>query len=96
MCCAAEPIVDYVRKGGAAADTDGRKCLCNGLVATVGLGQSRDGATEPGLVTAGDEVSELARLVRADREGYAAEDVIRYLRSGRADDRLVTQQVGAC
>ena len=45
--CAAEPVHMYVRKGGAAEDTEGRKCLCNGLTATIGLGQPRrDGHDE--------------------------------------------------
>ncbi len=78
--CASEPVDAYVRKGGQAADTVGRKCLCNGLAATVGLGQWRDGEPEPALVTAGDEVSDLARLVPAGEEHYAAGDVVRYLR----------------
>lgn len=78
--CAAEPVEDFVRKGGAEADTVGRKCLCNGLVATVGHGQWRDGRQEPALVTAGREVSDLARLVPPGESHYRAEDVIRYLR----------------
>ena len=36
--CTAEPEADYVGKGGELDDTEGRKCLCNGLLATVGLG----------------------------------------------------------
>jgi NAD(P)H-dependent flavin oxidoreductase YrpB (nitropropane dioxygenase family) len=39
--CPAEPVEDFVRKGGARADTDGRKCICNGLLSTIGLGQVR-------------------------------------------------------
>ena len=78
--CAAEPVRDYVHKGGAEADTAARKCLCNGLAATVGLGQLRDGVTEPAVVTAGNEVSDVARFVPAGGESYTAADVIRYLR----------------
>ena len=78
--CAAEPIDDYVRKGGNVADTEGRKCLCNGLAATVGLGQSRADGAEPALVTAGNELTDLSRLVRDGAEHYTAEDVVRYLR----------------
>ena len=78
--CAAEPEADYVRKGGAAADTAGRKCLCNALTATVGLGQVRaqDEAEAP-LVTAGDELSQLTRFFDFARESYSAADVIRIL-----------------
>lgn len=78
--CASEPVDDYVRKGGNAADTVGRMCLCNGLAATVGLGQLQRGGAEAPIITAGDEVADLARLVPAGAESYRAEDVIRYLR----------------
>jgi nitronate monooxygenase len=79
--CPGEPVDDYVRKGGDPADTVGRKCLCNGLAATVGLGQVRAGETEPALVTAGDELKDLARLARPGVEDYSAGDVVRYLRA---------------
>jgi NAD(P)H-dependent flavin oxidoreductase YrpB (nitropropane dioxygenase family) len=78
--CAAEPVEDYVRKGGLVADTTGRKCLCNGLMATVGLGQLRNGETEPPILTAGNEVADLARLLPEGQDSYRAEDVLRYLR----------------
>ncbi len=39
--CPAEPVEDYVRKGGTSAETEGRECVCNGLVATIGLAQIR-------------------------------------------------------
>jgi nitronate monooxygenase len=78
--CASAPVGGYLGKGGRIEDTSGRKCLCNGLAATVGFGQVRDGVAEPNLITAGDEVVDLARLVPAGAESYRAEDVIRYLR----------------
>ncbi len=62
--CAAEPVEDRVRKGGQAEDTEDRRCLCNGRVATIGLGQvRRDGYEEPSLVTAGDDLLEAARYL---------------------------------
>ena len=79
--CGGEPVESYLRKGGNVADTVGRKCLCNGLVATVGLGQLRARGPEPAIVTAGNEVADLARLVRKGEDHYNAEDVLRYLRS---------------
>ena len=79
--CPGEPLDDYLRKGGHAAETVGRKCLCNGLAATVGLGQCRDGVTEPALVTAGNELSDLVRLLRPGAESFTAADVVQYLRS---------------
>ena len=82
--CGGEPVESYLRKGGNIADTVGRKCLCNGLMATVGLGQVRDSGPEPAIVTAGNEVADLARLVRDGEDHYRAEDVIRYLRGPAA------------
>ncbi|WP_414660454.1 nitronate monooxygenase [Horticoccus sp. 23ND18S-11] len=78
--CAAEPVADFERKGGNALETVGRKCLCNGLAATVGYGQVRHGTPEPVLVTAGNEVTDVARFVSDASDQYAAEDVVRYLR----------------
>jgi NAD(P)H-dependent flavin oxidoreductase YrpB (nitropropane dioxygenase family) len=78
--CAAEPAEDYVRKLGEAPALAGRKCLCNGLLATAGLGQSRaDGTVEPPILTAGNDVALLARFIPAGAESYTAADVIRFL-----------------
>ncbi|MCB9560699.1 MAG: nitronate monooxygenase [Kofleriaceae bacterium] len=78
--CSGEPVDQYVAKGGRVEDTEGRRCLCNRLVATVGLGQVRDdGAVEPPLVTSGDDLLTIARFL-GDRSHYAAADVIAYLR----------------
>ena len=78
--CAAEPVDDYVRKGGDAADTEGRRCLCNALVADIGLGQvRRDGYIEAALLTAGDDVKGLARYVPEGATSYSAKDVLDHL-----------------
>jgi NAD(P)H-dependent flavin oxidoreductase YrpB (nitropropane dioxygenase family) len=77
--CPAEPIDEYVRKGGAAADTEGSRCLCNGLIATIGLPQKRPGDyTEPPLITLGQDVSFLPHLTRRG-DAYTAADVVSYL-----------------
>jgi nitronate monooxygenase len=78
--CAAEPVADYVGKGGDAAATVDRNCLCNGLAATVGLGQVRAVDIEPGLVTSGDGLGSI-RAVLGDRDDYSAADVVTYLMS---------------
>ena len=75
--CAAEPVDDYVRKGGRSEDTMGRKCICNGLVATVGLGQQRAGGVEPPIVTSGNDLSD--GLPFEKPASYSAADVLRYL-----------------
>ncbi|MBI2518293.1 MAG: nitronate monooxygenase [Opitutae bacterium] len=77
--CAAEPEADFVRKGGVAADAAGRKCLCNGLAATVGLAQFRRGLPELPIITTGDELTQLARFFKSDSDSYSAADVIRAL-----------------
>ena len=93
--CAAEPIDDYVRKGGPAAATLGRMCLCNGLAATVGLAQCRAAVPEAALVTAGNEVRDVARFARPDEDRYDAADVMRYLQSGDAAAVTAQSDVGA-
>ena len=78
--CPSEPVDDYLRKGGAEADTVGRKCLCNSLIANIGHPQiQRNGDVEGELITSGDDVSHVARFVPEGRDGYRAIDVIRYL-----------------
>ncbi len=83
--CAAEPVDVYVGKGGRIEDTVGRKCLCNGLTATIGLGQVQKGRkAEPPLVTSGDEVSAISALAGEGGRDYTAADVIAYLLPVRA------------
>jgi NAD(P)H-dependent flavin oxidoreductase YrpB (nitropropane dioxygenase family) len=82
--CASEPEDQFVAKGGAAEETPGRKCLCNALLATIGLEQLRDeGAVEPPLLTSGDDVENLAVFL-GGRTHYAAADVVRWLLGGAA------------
>ncbi|GLU46542.1 nitronate monooxygenase [Nocardiopsis ansamitocini] len=78
--CPAEPVDDYVRKGGAVEDTEGRHCLCNGLLSAIGLGQTRaDGYAEPPLVTLGQTLDFLARLRERHPDGYTAGQVVEHL-----------------
>jgi nitronate monooxygenase len=77
--CAAEPVEDYVRKGGSVADTVGRRCLCNALTANIGQAQARPGSEdEPTLVTSGDDLATIETFLRG-RDSYTASDVIDYL-----------------
>jgi NAD(P)H-dependent flavin oxidoreductase YrpB (nitropropane dioxygenase family) len=80
--CASEPEDQFVAKGGAPEELPGRECLCNSLLATVGLGQVReDCGVEPPLLTSGDEAANL-HLFLAGRTRYAAADVVRWLLEG--------------
>ena len=80
--CASEPIDQYVQKGGTEEDTAGRHCLCNGLLATIGLGQTRKGITEPPIITSGDDFSFLDRIMDGTESSYSAADVLQYLSEG--------------
>lgn len=77
--CPGEPVAAYVHKGGTRDETEGRNCLCNGLLATIGLGQVRRGVPEPPIVTAGDDLERAVRALAVDGSRYSASDVVDYL-----------------
>jgi nitronate monooxygenase len=75
--CAAEPVKTYVAKGGKEENTCGRKCLCNGLMANIGLPQIRSGGyIERALVTSGNDIVGLTRFLPEDGLVYSASDVV--------------------
>lgn len=81
--CPAEPVDDYVKKGGDIADTVGRKCLCNSLIANVGLPQiQRNGEVEGILITSGDDATRVSRFAPEGSTSYSASNVIDYLLEG--------------
>ena len=81
--CPAEPAAAYVRKGGKIDETVGRRCVCNGLIAAIGLGQRHsDGALEPALATIGQDLSFLPELLSPGQKSYRAADVVEYLLRG--------------
>jgi nitronate monooxygenase len=85
--CPAEPVADYVRKGGDEADTEGRKCICNALVANIGMPQvCRDGDVEKPLITSGNDVATVARFLAPLEDSYTAANVIEYLLRGLRKD----------
>ncbi|OGY90488.1 MAG: hypothetical protein A3B30_01685 [Candidatus Komeilibacteria bacterium RIFCSPLOWO2_01_FULL_52_15] len=80
--CPAEPVEQFVAKGGNPEATVGRKCLCNALLANLGLGQWRaDGGVELPLVTLGDDLSFLRNLMTDESSAYTAEQALAYLLS---------------
>jgi NAD(P)H-dependent flavin oxidoreductase YrpB (nitropropane dioxygenase family) len=80
--CASEPEDQFVSKGGKPEELPGRECLCNSLLATVGLGQVREECgVEPPLLTSGDEAANLADFLEG-RTHYAAADVVKWLMDG--------------
>ena len=78
--CPSEPVADFLRKGGALEETVGRKCVCNGLMTNIDLGQIQaNGYEELPMVTSGDDVVEVARFLRPGASSYRAADVLAYL-----------------
>ena len=78
--CPGEPVELYVKKGGTPEDAIGRKCLCNGLTATIGLAQrQRNGYLERPLITAGDDVCTIGRFLKSGRRSYTAREVVQEL-----------------
>jgi NAD(P)H-dependent flavin oxidoreductase YrpB (nitropropane dioxygenase family) len=82
--CPGEPVRTYLRKGGDVADTEGRTCLCNALLANVGLAQTRhDGAyTEEPLVTLGSALDGVSAMLRRHPVGWSAAEVVTWLLAG--------------
>jgi nitronate monooxygenase len=75
--CPAEPVAAYVAKGGKEEDTVGRKCLCNALIANVGMPQRLpDGSEEKCLITIGDDLVEVGRFCAIDHPEFSAADVV--------------------
>jgi len=84
--CPAEPINVYVSKGGDAAEAQGRKCICNTLIANAGQPQVRAGRhVERGLVTSGEDLTGLTRYLQAGTSDYSVADVLAALGVGPAD-----------
>ena len=82
--CPAEPVGSYTgAKGAREANTHGRVCLCNALLAAAGVPQSRgDGGVEPALVTLGTDLEGVLGLLAAvgdGRQHYTAAEVVDHL-----------------
>jgi NAD(P)H-dependent flavin oxidoreductase YrpB (nitropropane dioxygenase family) len=94
--CPAEPVDDYVKKGGMLADTQGRKCLCNGLLANIGLNQVRSEVEqELALMTAGDDVAQVAQFLKPGCDSYTAADVLRRLLAGQDTEMVALEKAAA-
>jgi nitronate monooxygenase len=92
--CAAEPETIYVSKGGQLENTAARKCLCNALMANIGHPQVRAGKhLEKGLVTSGDDLTEIIRFLPPNGSTYTAADVVKNLLSGMCDPSTTDEPV---
>jgi NAD(P)H-dependent flavin oxidoreductase YrpB (nitropropane dioxygenase family) len=78
--CPAAPVEGFLNKRGLEHNTTDRRCLCNGLLACVGLGQvaERKGerVEEPAIVTLGNHLDGVRRLSRDGQVTYWARDVV--------------------
>lgn len=77
--CSAEPEDVFVLKGGDIAETEARRCLCNGLVTAAGFGQIRQNgplSVEPPIVTLGKELEPVRHFIAKGKKHYHAEDVV--------------------
>jgi NAD(P)H-dependent flavin oxidoreductase YrpB (nitropropane dioxygenase family) len=78
--CASEPKHVFLRKGGAESELTDRKCLCNGLMANIGLGQHRaDGYIEQPLLTLGADLTGAEELLASHPQGWSATEAVDYL-----------------
>ena len=78
--CPAEPEKAFLAKNGRPEDLAGRKCLCNALVANIGMPRILpDGSAELPLVTLGDDYAGTGRFCANGHPDYSAADVVRTL-----------------
>jgi NAD(P)H-dependent flavin oxidoreductase YrpB (nitropropane dioxygenase family) len=78
--CQAAPVEDFVSKRGLPRNTEEKRCLCNGLLACVGLGQvslpKGELAEEPAIVTLGNHLDGIRRLSRHGQARYWVKDAV--------------------
>ena len=80
--CPAEPLDNYEFKNGEVDQAQGSKCLCNALMADIGLGQVRpDGRTEISLLTFGSDLDGPRALRELHPEGWNAIQALNFLKS---------------
>jgi NAD(P)H-dependent flavin oxidoreductase YrpB (nitropropane dioxygenase family) len=80
--CPAESEQAYIAKGGSPERASQARCLCNALLANIGLGMSYAGTRlEKPLITVGKHLDSLKLLIQRFGLEYSATDVLRFLRS---------------
>jgi NAD(P)H-dependent flavin oxidoreductase YrpB (nitropropane dioxygenase family) len=85
--CPAESEYQFVRKGGDAEKARNARCLCNALLANIGLGMKYAGGyLEKPLLTVGAHLESLRQFVKKAGMDYTAIDVIDFLESGAKAD----------
>ena len=78
--CSGEPDKTFTFKGGDQDDTQGKKCLCNALMANIGMPQVRvSGYEEPALLTLGSDLEGEEELLIQYPAGWSASEAVAYL-----------------
>lgn len=77
--CPAGPSDTFVLRGGDEGEALNKVCLCNNLLATIGLGQMRNGIEEIPVATLGRDSNFIRELVKSSGRNYTARDAIEYL-----------------
>lgn len=78
--CPAENNEAFLAKGGDPVKCSEARCLCNGLLANIGLGMKySDGSLEKPLLTVGTCLDSLRRVVQRFGVDYTARDVLAFL-----------------
>jgi len=92
--CPSEPAEDFIAKGGAAEELEGRQCICNGLISTIGMPQVRDGVAEIPVMTSGRDIEVIKQFMKPGRCSYTADDVLDHLLDahGAANTKLEPQE----
>jgi nitronate monooxygenase len=94
--CSGDSVERYVRCGGRLEDTVGRKCLCNGLMANIGIPQiGPNHYVEKPLVTSGDDARNIARFLKPGELTYSSADVIRNLLGLVKNVRVLSSQMAS-
>ncbi len=78
--CPAGPVDPFIQKRGLERNTTERRCLCNGLLSCVGLGQVKEIqgelVEEPAIVTLGNHLEGVRRLSRQGQARYHVQDIV--------------------
>ncbi|MCB1190084.1 MAG: nitronate monooxygenase [Leptospiraceae bacterium] len=90
--CPAAPVNGFIKNRGIERNTEEKRCLCNGLLAAVGLPQvakdvNGNAMDEPSIVSLGENLQGIRELSRNGQIHYSCADVIDYI-TGDASSNL--------
>jgi nitronate monooxygenase len=78
--CSAGPVEEFISKRGLLHNSERKRCLCNGLLASAGLGQvgtqTGELQEEPAIVTLGNNLGGIRKLSRHGQIVYRSKNVV--------------------